>query len=466
MLNKRPPVDKRSVSKRDFDRLPKFQEGGFAVLNRLLPSEKKTIEETSKYYDTYNDLVNRYNQELEDYKNQYRMATEAYDLSAKDYEARYNRELENFNRAMQAYNRQGEEFQRTQIDPYNAAVIQYQKDQEAYAKAYQDYLNQYSAAEQAYESQYSDYEKAYQAYLDEYAKYEAAFPEYEKRFNEYQNTYNSAFEQYKREVDAYNALLEDYQNKTYVPYGQDSFATYRVIGGRQPSLENVENSRERHLLSNLGNNQNFLFTLDPDSGLYVRRQSPTESRALEINKINNSRWQYIDPVTKQVLFTAVNTSGKGNFVTPTFQERVGQDYYLTGGAGNLVVNYFKQPTASVPNAPAFTPPSPLVPEPQFKAQAPTPQLPTFTAREPTFTREVPVFNVQEPTFGFSEAAPVFQFDRQAPVRPEAPKMNPEQLQAYADRARKLAGYRSSGLEKAFEMGIAPEIAQYFKRGVM
>jgi len=77
-----------------------------------------------------------------------------------------------------------------------------------------------------------------------------------------------------------------------------------------------------------------------------------------------------------------------------------------------------------------------------------------------------VFSLQQPTFGFNEAAPTFQFNQQQPQRPKDPEMTPEQLQAYQERAQKMAGYRASGLEKAFEMGMLPEIAQYFKRGIM
>lgn len=464
MFNKRPPVDKRSVSKRDFDRLPKFQEGGFAVLNRILPSEKKKMEETAKYYDTYNELVNRYNRELEDYQGLYGRTVDEYNQAVRGYESDYESTVGRYNKALEDYNRQAEEFDRTQVNPYNAALLKYQQDQEAYAKAYQDYENQYLAAQQAYEQQYADYEKAYQKYLQDYAGYEASFPEYEKRFNEYQNTYNAAFKKYEQEVDAYNKLMEAYQN-TYVMGGPDTYATYQLGGKVGNVLQNVATPGSGVLGLATVYDNNLLFTRDPGSGLYLRRQSPTESRALEINQVSPREWQYIDPVTKQVLFTAYGAKGAGN-TSPTFQQRVGQDYYLTGRAGGLTANYFKEPTASVPNAPAFTPPANTVPEPQFTIQAPTPQLPSFTAREPSFTREAPVFNVQQPQFVFDRAAPEFRFDAPEPQRPKDPEMTPEQLQEYQARAQKMAGYRSSGLEKAFEMGIAPEIAQYFKRGVM
>jgi hypothetical protein len=465
MLKKRPPVDKRSVSKRDFDRLPKFQEGGFAVLNRVLPSEQKKIEETAKYYDTYNELVNKYNQSLKDYEDQYNAATEAYNLRAKDYETRYNTETDRYNKALEDYNRQVGLFQTQQVDPYNAALTQYQRDQEAYAKAYQDYLDQYSVAEQAYQTQYSDYEKQYQDYLNQYSKYEATLPEYQKRLDEYQNTYDATFKKYEQEVDAYNKAWQDYQN-TYVMARPDAYRTM-MLGGRGNILQNVENMGGDFVGTiDAYKNPSLMYTYVPGSDrLYLQRQNPTVSRALELRRGPNNTWNYVDPVSGAILHSEWGKGAASQM--PGFAKRAQPNYYISGFSPSaLTIHYFNEPTASAPNAPAFAPPAHTVAEPSFTVQAPTPNLPQFTAREPSFTQKEPVFSLQQPTFAFNEAAPTFQFNQQQPQRPKDPEMTPEQLQAYQERAQKLAGYRASGLEKAFEMGIAPEIAQYFKRGIM
>jgi tetratricopeptide (TPR) repeat protein len=434
MPSKRPPVDKRSVSKRDLDRLPKFQEGGFAgsVLNRILPSEQKKIEETAKYYDTYNDLVAKYNKDLEDYKALYAKAETDYKKAFADYQT------------------QGQEFQRTQVDPYNAAVEQYQRDVENYNKAYQTYLDRYTAAEQKYKTDYDAYDKAYQDYLKQYEAYEQAFPAYQKALEEYESkVYTPAYDKYVQDVDAYNRLVEAF-DKTYVMDSPDTYDSYRLAGRGGTGL--MRNANDQFISYwDLANSSSY-FTKDPGSGYYLRRQNPTESRALQHIRQGYTH-RFVDPVTGKEYFMY---QSKGT-ESPNAQQRAGTDYYITGQGNNLTLHFFRPPTATAPSAPTYAPPSQTVPEPSFTMQAPTPNLPTFTRQQPTFTREAPVFTLQEPEFNFTATSP---------TAPKTPEMNPEELQAYQERAQKMAGYRASGLEKAFEMGMLPEIAQYFKRGVM
>lgn len=401
---KRPPVDKRSVSRRDFDRLPKFQEGGFAVLNRILPSEQKKIEETAAYYDTYNDLVDKYNRELEDYK------------------ALYAKAEEDYRRAFANYQTQGQEFQRTQVDPYNAAVEQYQRDVDAYNRAYQSYLDQYAGAEQKYRSDYDAYEKAYREYEAKFNEFLRANPDYESQVRNYERNYNL----YLDDIDRYNRMVSNYE-RTFVMSGPDAYSTFQMMD--DGSLVNVENPNEVYGANTASNNANIYFTRDPGTGLYIRRQEPIRSAS------------YTRPDSGPEL---------------TLAQRIGPDSYIGGVNNNYRTYYFNAPEERylpvAPSEPTF-----VGTFPEFTAKNPTANLPTFTQQAPTFTREAPVFTGQEPEFNFT-APP--------PTAPQAPEMTPEELQAYQQRAQKMAGYRASGLEKAFEMGMLPEIAQYFKRGVM
>jgi hypothetical protein len=68
------------------------------------------------------------------------------------------------------------------------------------------------------------------------------------------------------------------------------------------------------------------------------------------------------------------------------------------------------------------------------------------------------FTMAQPSFGMQ--AP--EFTKQAPVMPN---FTPEQLQQYQQQARQRAAQRASSLGSAFDMGIAPEVAQYFRKGI-
>jgi hypothetical protein len=69
------------------------------------------------------------------------------------------------------------------------------------------------------------------------------------------------------------------------------------------------------------------------------------------------------------------------------------------------------------------------------------------------------FAMQQPSF--TAQAP--QMTTQAPVMPD---FTPEQFQQYRQQAQRRAGQRASALNTAFDMGIAPEVAQYFRRGIV
>ena len=420
MLNKRPPVDKRSVSKRDFDRLPKFQEGGFAgsVLNRILPSEQKKIEETSKYYDTYNELVNQYNQSLKDYEDQYNAATAAYNLRAKDYETRYNTETDKYNRALEDYNKQVGLFQTQQVDPYNAALTQYQQQVQDYQNKALAYDQQALAAQKAYEQQYGDYERQYQDYLKQYGDYETRYGAYEPLVRQAQSQLDAYANPYKQELNnlaAENEYYDHVYNKIYMTRMRqaDDYAARAQRMRDDPWWMMYEGQ--------FGN------TPESYDQSAARLRSEAEVVIPDINRSAEAMERYQASLQK------------GGF---SF------DQY------NNLVNNVNTVAKKAPAAPTFS------------IQAPVLDIKPFDQKEPTFTREAPVFSLQQPTFGFNEAAPTFQFNQQQPQRPKDPEMTPEQLQAYQERAQKMAGYRASGLEKAFEMGMLPEIAQYFKRGIM
>jgi hypothetical protein len=420
MLNKRPPVDKRSVSKRDFDRLPKFQEGGLAgsVLNRILPSEQKKIEETSKYYDTYNELVNQYNQSLKDYEDQYNAATAAYNLRAKDYETRYNTETDKYNRALEDYNKQVGLFQTQQVDPYNAALAQYQQQVQDYQNKALAYDQQALAAQKAYDQQYGDYERQYQDYLKQYGDYEKRYGAYEPVIAQAQGQLDAYTRPYAKDLRGYLAE-NDYYN--YV---------YNDIYSRNMSRANDYASRAQRMREDpwwMMYEGQFGRTPESYDQLAAGLRSQAEVVIPDINRSAESMERYQASLQK------------GGF---SF------DQY------NSLVNNLNTVAQKAPTAPTFS------------IQAPVLDIKPFGEQVPTFTQQAPVFSLQQPTFTFNEAAPTFDFTQQAPERPKDPEMTPEQLQEYQARAQKLAGYRATGLEKAFEMGIAPEVAQYFKRGIM
>jgi hypothetical protein len=418
MPSKRPPVDKRSVSKKDLDRLPKFQEGGVAgsVLNRLLPSEQKKIEETAAYYDKYNDLVAEYNQKLKDYEQQYGLASAEHNKLVDQFNAEQQAALARYNQELEEYNRRGEEYQRTQVDPYNAALAQYQQQVADYQNRARAYEEQALAAQKVYEQQYADYERQYQDYANQYKEYEA-------RAAAYQPT-----------IDVVQGELEFYQR----PYAQD--------------LGNLEAS---------SNYYNYVY-----NDIYQRNMNRANDYASRAQRMREDPWWMMyegqfgrTPETYDQL--AANLRSQAEVVIPDINraaddmERYQGNLQRAGFSFDHYNTLINKLNTVVRNAP---------PAPTFNVQAPVLDLKPFGEPEPVFNMQAPQFTLQKPEFTFDKPAPVFNFATPQPERPVAPEMNPEELQAYQERAQKLAGYRASGLEKAFEMGMLPEIAQYFKKG--
>ena len=418
MFNKRPPVDKRSVSKRDFDRLPKFQEGGFAVLNRVLPSEKKKMEETAKYYDTYNELVNRYNQELEDYQGLYGRTVDEYNQAVRGYESDYESTVGRYNKALEDYNRQAEEFDRTQVNPYNEALLQYQQQVQDYQNRALAYNQQLLTAQQAYEQQYGDYERQYQDYLKSFGDYETQYSAYEPLVRQAQSQLDAYANPYKHELNNLAA-----ENNYY------SYVYNDIYSKNMRRADEAANSAQRMRTDPFWMMYEGQFGRTPE--YYDQQAAMFRERA-------------------EVVIPDINTSAA---LIERYQASLQTSGFSFDQYNNLV-NNVNTVAKKAPTAPTFS------------IQAPVLDIKPFDQKEPSFTREAPVFNVQQPQFVFDRAAPEFRFDAPEPQRPKDPEMTPEQLQEYQARAQKMAGYRSSGLEKAFEMGIAPEIAQYFKRGVM
>lgn len=418
MPSKRPPVDKRSISKQDFDRLPKFQEGGFAVLNRILPSEQKKIEETAKYYDTYNDLVEQYNKALADYEAQYGQAAASHNTAVNRYQADYDATVSAYNKALADYEAQVAGFNRNQVEPYNAALSKYQSDYAAYLNQVNAYNEQLAKAQQAYEAQYGDYEKQYNAYLNQFKDYETQFSQYQPQIQAAQ----SQLDAYQR---PYADQLQQLEDSTYY-YNQLYYGDYSKFMGRADEYA----SRAKMMRE------------DPWMMMFEGQFGRTPEMY--------DAWAADSRSKAEVLIPDINRAA----------EQVEQADNNLRSAGfsfdqyNDLVNNVNRVVQQGPR------------EPTFNIQAPVLNIQPFNQQEPMFTQQAPVFTGQQPTFQFDRQAPVFNFNVPEPQRPAAPEMNPEQLQAYQERAQKMAGYRASGLEKAFEMGMLPEIAQYFKRGVM
>jgi len=91
----------------------------------------------------------------------------------------------------------------------------------------------------------------------------------------------------------------------------------------------------------------------------------------------------------------------------------------------------------------------------------------YVADVEAYNRAADVYNAGDRYEDFTMAQPSFgmqapEFTKQAPVMPN---FTPEQLQQYQQQARQRAAQRASGLGSAFDMGIAPEVAQYFRKGI-
>ena len=72
-----------SVARRDLDALPGYQAGGLALLPRVLPSERKFMDERLAEYDVYNKGVEGYNTAYDKYVadvDAYNRAAEAYNV--------------------------------------------------------------------------------------------------------------------------------------------------------------------------------------------------------------------------------------------------------------------------------------------------------------------------------------------------------------------------------------------------
>jgi hypothetical protein len=85
-----------SVSRRELDALPGYRAGGFVPLPRILPSERRFMDERRAEYDQYNRDIEPYNQAVQQYQQQYGDFQSAYD--------RYVADVEAYNRAADAYN--------------------------------------------------------------------------------------------------------------------------------------------------------------------------------------------------------------------------------------------------------------------------------------------------------------------------------------------------------------------------
>lgn len=210
--------------------------------------------------------------------------------------------------------------------------------------------------EQAFGKFKENTDKETAAYDATLAKYRSDVDAYQKQVSDYNTNVLGAYE---KQLAAYNRKLDDYYG-TFVMQDKDTYATW-TLGGKGNVIYNVSDSRW------YGTSQipaNVMFTREA-GGLYVERTGKTTQRALQQVKTGPYTRNYIDPTTNQVLYKA---SSKG-FQNPTFDQRVGSNYYITGSEqGGFTVNYFPdEPKDQAPAKPAaFSGKAPVAPGPAPK----------------------------------------------------------------------------------------------------